>query len=198
MGTQGGNDCLCLDGFYRANLTHPGDCENKNECNNALDFTCQANSECRDTHGSYACDCNDGFVAGFDITGNAVCNDVDECKGEVSCPENSSCRNNFGSWGCACDIGYENDPDSEECVSTTDCGSEIDTCNGDFDECKDELDNCHDNAKCTNTPGSFECECEGEYSGDGETCIICPSLECWTFDAGTNTCTPKDECSTLE
>jgi len=279
--TQGGNLCLCLDGFYRANLTHPGDCENKNECNNALDFTCQANSECRDTHGSYACDCNDGFVAGFDIAGNAVCNDVDECKGEVSCPENSSCRNNFGSWGCACDIGYENDPDSEECVSTTDCGSSIDTCNGDFeeckeldgadlfecvceqgyeydadgkcidaddckngnvkcdtknshcetnvagwascvcdngfleetltaadnstynvcndiDECKDELDNCHDNAKCTNTPGSYECECEGEYSGDGETCIICPSLECWTFDAGTNTCTPRDECSTLE
>merc|ERR1712227_643126 len=119
---------------------------------------------------------------------------ADDCKnGNVKCDtKNSHCETNDAGWAsCVCDQGF-----LEETLTAAD-NSTYKVCN-DIDECKDELDNCHDNAKCTNTPGSFECECEGEYSGDGETCIICPSLECWTFDAGTNTCTPKDECSTLE
>ena len=42
----------------------------------------------------------------------------------------------------------------------------------DIDECAEGIDNCHPNAFCTNTEGSFICECnqfEG-YFDDGENC----------------------------
>ena len=37
----------------------------------------------------------------------------------------------------------------------------------DIDECAEEQENCHDNATCTNTPGSFSCDCRPGYEGDG-------------------------------
>ena len=40
----------------------------------------------------------------------------------------------------------------------------------DIDECVLGTDNCDDNATCTNTMGSFECECLPGYTGDGVTC----------------------------
>ena len=40
----------------------------------------------------------------------------------------------------------------------------------DINECELELDNCSPNAACTNTIGSFECECLSGFSGDGMTC----------------------------
>ena len=29
---------------------------------------------------------------------------------------------------------------------------------------------CHDNATCTNTDGSYKCQCKNGYSGDGMDC----------------------------
>ena len=40
----------------------------------------------------------------------------------------------------------------------------------DIDECTEESDNCDDNAICTNTDGSFTCECESGFSGNGVQC----------------------------
>ena len=40
----------------------------------------------------------------------------------------------------------------------------------DIDECVEETDNCDDNAICTNTDGSFTCECESGFSGNGVQC----------------------------
>ena len=40
----------------------------------------------------------------------------------------------------------------------------------DIDECRLGTDDCDDNAKCDNTPGSFECTCNEGYSGDGKNC----------------------------
>ena len=41
----------------------------------------------------------------------------------------------------------------------------------DINECNNlEDNNCHKNAICTNTNGSFTCQCENGYTGNGTTC----------------------------
>lgn len=40
----------------------------------------------------------------------------------------------------------------------------------DVNECTTGLWPCSDNAQCTNTMGSFECECFSNYTGDGMQC----------------------------
>lgn len=43
----------------------------------------------------------------------------------------------------------------------------------DIDECAQETHNCDDSrrATCSNNAGSFDCNCNSGYSGNGETCI---------------------------
>ena len=40
----------------------------------------------------------------------------------------------------------------------------------DEDECTLDKDDCHENATCTDAVGSFTCECNPGYSGDGKNC----------------------------
>ena len=45
----------------------------------------------------------------------------------------------------------------------------------DKNECDDGVNplgthNCDGNATCTNTEGSYSCECNGGYTGDGTSC----------------------------
>ena len=41
----------------------------------------------------------------------------------------------------------------------------------DINECNNEEDNnCHKYSICTNTNGSFTCQCQNEYIGNGTTC----------------------------
>ena len=40
----------------------------------------------------------------------------------------------------------------------------------DIDECSASQDNCHINASCSNTEGSYGCQCVPGFTGDGFTC----------------------------
>ena len=40
----------------------------------------------------------------------------------------------------------------------------------DINECQVRTDNCHTNALCTDTIGSFRCDCQIGYYGDGANC----------------------------
>ena len=40
----------------------------------------------------------------------------------------------------------------------------------DIDECAMKTHNCHDNATCIDTTGSFSCECEAGFTGNGAYC----------------------------
>ena len=41
----------------------------------------------------------------------------------------------------------------------------------DFNECASpETNECDSNAQCTNTEGSYSCQCLGGYRGDGKNC----------------------------
>ena len=41
----------------------------------------------------------------------------------------------------------------------------------DINECEANNHNCDENAICTNTVGSFSCDCRSPYLGDGLTCL---------------------------
>ena len=47
--------------------------------------------------------------------------------------------------------------------------SEKESC-ADVNECFGILNNCHENAFCTNSEASFNCQCNIGYEGDGVTC----------------------------
>ena len=44
------------------------------------------------------------------------------------------------------------------------------SCILDIDECAIGNDTCHDNATCTNTDGSFDCDCVRGFMGNGSFC----------------------------
>ena len=50
----------------------------------------------------------------------------------------------------------------------------------DIDECDDNTHGCHLDASCINQPGSYECICNPQYTGDGFNCecmqVYCLSL----------------------
>jgi len=53
-------------------------------------------------------------------------------------------------------------------------------CDVDIDECALGTDDCDDNAKCTNTIGSFTCVCRADFTGDGKTCNPLITLDSWS------------------
>ena len=40
----------------------------------------------------------------------------------------------------------------------------------DIDECTTQTHDCSANGVCTNAEGSFQCECQPGFTGDGKTC----------------------------
>ncbi|XP_047136398.1 uncharacterized protein LOC100212257 isoform X2 [Hydra vulgaris] len=85
----------------------------------------------------------------------------------------------------------------------------------DIDECALKMNNCSTNATCFNTPGSFFCQCNSGFSGDGQLCndinecllntscalnAICENVpgswncNCQTGWNGTN---PKNNCTDI-
>ena len=40
----------------------------------------------------------------------------------------------------------------------------------DIDECSTQTHDCSENGACTNAEGSFQCECQPGFTGDGKTC----------------------------
>ena len=58
----------------------------------------------------------------------------------------------------------------------------------DIDECQSGDFDCDDNAECSNTPGSYQCDCRAGYSGNG---MICTDIdECLNDPCDMNaTCT---------
>ena len=57
----------------------------------------------------------------------------------------------------------------------------IDDC-ADKDECLDWHHGCHEMATCTNTRGSFTCECNEGWKGDGRHCA--DDNQCYNGETG--------------
>src|SRR5690554_5014641 len=158
------------------------------------------------------CLCPSGYTLDEDTQS---CVDVDECDEDLhDCDANARCENTPGSFECHCEEGYEGY--GQQCTSQCPSGYTLEedtqSC-VDVDECDEDLHDCDANARCENTPGSFECHCEDGYEGDGQQCTsLCPSdcsddSTCQSVDGellcvcndgyqgdGT-TCTDLNECS---
>jgi len=176
---EDGYNCICNPGFTEIDdPDKPGQkiCKDNDECDaNDPTHTCDTNADCTNIDGSFTCKCKYGYSGSGQ---KDDCTDIDECKtmGAAACPKaNSECKNYEGRHDCPCVAGYKEQ--NGVCV--------------DRDECTDGSNECSVNANCHNTVGGYTCTCHGEYEGDGKTCLMCPSDECWTYDKSKQACTIK-------
>lgn len=120
-----------------------------------MPFLCR-NGRCRNTIGSFTCDCVDGYVMTAD---GQHCRDVDECLDPLShCRPPGKCQNLMGSYTCTCPPGYRVSANNTDCI--------------DIDECYENEDICEDGT-CINTEGGVICECPEGFvlSGNGMKCV---------------------------
>ncbi|CAB4022465.1 fibropellin-1-like isoform X1, partial [Paramuricea clavata] len=100
---------------------------------------------------------------------------VASCRGEVNECQNGGTMiwHSVKTFGCLCGKGYEGE-----------------ICEKDIDECSNKLANeCDINANCTNTAGSYNCQCHIGWSGKGKNCSDID--ECCE---GNFTCHPNATC----
>uniref|UniRef100_A0A8C7FJT0 Nidogen 2 n=1 Tax=Oncorhynchus kisutch TaxID=8019 RepID=A0A8C7FJT0_ONCKI len=138
---------------------------------------CDTTAQCLPGEGQqYQCQCATGYMGD-----GRNCYDVDECvEGIGLCGANAHCVNLPGSHRCQCQSGY--DRLSGCCFQFT-----IAACNPlniklaqyipqirslscpYLDECRSQP--CHPQATCSNTLGSFQCQCQYDFQGDGFQCV---------------------------
>ncbi|CBY12580.1 unnamed protein product [Oikopleura dioica] len=161
-------------------------CGDINECDlNACDEVTQI---CKNSAGSFKCECRRGFENIAEGTGPA-CQDINECEMANNCSLNSECVNSFGSYSCSCLSGYK----KNEALQEDALESEIffDKCI-DIDECEEPELSCPDsNSYCVNFEGSFECSCLRGFVLENGNCKSRRVNECLL---GTHSCDVNAEC----
>ncbi|VDM44384.1 unnamed protein product [Toxocara canis] len=171
--------CRCFPGFTGEPPQMP--CTDVDECERNLD-DCHSSARCWNFIGGYTCFCETGFRK----DSNGVCVDIDECRERAgsSCHPRAVCTNLPGSYSCVCTAGYVGDGytciplEKRHCTpeewEKMDCGrNHLCLVDGrDIDECADpETNVCHADAICKNIVGSFMCQCQPGFKGDGFECL---------------------------
>ncbi|XP_059409056.1 adhesion G protein-coupled receptor E5-like isoform X2 [Carassius carassius] len=136
---------------------------------------CGDNARCFNTHGSYYCNCNEGFQAETHnfTQETGQCRDINEClEGKHECPGIMKCVNNIGSYNCSCPKGYKPSRLDGDCE--------------DINECSDRHI-CGTNAQCYNVEGSYSCVCNQGYSNYGNKQSKCIEMSCDHFKAESDT-----------
>ena len=164
---DGSYDCQCKSGYIEVD----GVCHDENECQ--FDHPCHFQAECINSNGTFHCECKKGFDGNGDhCTDAAICRANRECAPGIACV-----WDDFGStYECGCKKGFLLNPTETKC--------------NDIDECEGHsiCDEFHYTV-CTNSPGSFSCECQEGFVGSFQDCADID--ECSTTS---HTCHPHAHC----
>ncbi|KAL6034242.1 hypothetical protein STEG23_009311 [Scotinomys teguina] len=184
--TKGSFTCHCHPGYViRKEATG---CSDLDECA-IQQHRCDPRADCLNTVGSYHCTCQPGFVGD-----GLFCKDVDECENPAKCI-NGLCVNTPGSYLCSCPQDFQLNPSGAGCVAEyrTLCPggkgfrpNPITVILEDINECQ-ELPRLCQGGNCTNTFGTFQCECPLGYSLREDTCTCEDINECLNLPG---TCLP--------
>ncbi|VTJ53857.1 Hypothetical predicted protein [Marmota monax] len=149
---------------------------------------CPPNSECVN---ATACRCKPGFASSStEIFTDPleICDDINECVPpmKVSCGNYSDCQNVEGSYYCMCSPGYGLLSGAKKFTNERE-----NTCQ-DVDECKQNPRICKGRSTCTNTQGSYTCQCLPGFEINPEDPKLCTDVnEC---TSGQNPCHKSTHC----
>ena len=114
--------------------------------------------------------------------------DIDECSADSSpCDENADCTNSDGSYRCTCKQGftgngavcegmiqysffYRRDWNGQKIAYDSFPSFRFLFHHSDIDECSADSNPCDENADCTNSDGSYTCNCKQGFKGNGTVC----------------------------
>ncbi|CAG0881855.1 unnamed protein product [Darwinula stevensoni] len=156
--------CKCETGYLGDPPTHP--CKGKSflfrffsltnahvdECL-SLQHPCGINAKCFNLPGGFYCECPSPLVGDPTVTCMSPCDGVD-------CGPHAQCKPQGLEALCICDDGWSYDP------------ARIDAGCMDINECNPRIGPsgmCGENAICTNTLGSYSCQCPPGFSGNPYT-----------------------------
>ena len=169
--------CICRRGYDR---DVAGQCGDVNECLSGQNV-CGINAFCKNLPGSYDCICPQGFsgnpfVSCQQCAAGAACSclppyqlgtdgqcQLSGCQSSSECQAPAQCVKIAGGVSyCACPTGYQPDPTGTgRCV-------DVDECRVSFPKA------CGEGAVCTNTQGSYTCQCPDGLSGDPSVGVCLP------------------------
>lgn len=154
--------CTCRSGFT-GNAFSPIGCQDINECEAN---PCAMGAVCKNFPGHFQCECPGNFSGDPYINGCIVSRLPNECNNVNPCPSGEQCITHEGENVCVCTQGYYRNKETQICE--------------DINECTEHGRNpCGLNAICKNLPGSYECKCPPEYSGNPyNLCEICNDIKC--------------------
>ena len=119
---------------------------------------CGLHGTCINSPGDYACECEEGYTPTYD---SKDCEDINECKGDLTVCNNGNCVNMDGTYACECHAGYELNAAGDQCTDINECESDDENviiCLG---------------GECQNTIGSRKCICPENFTlvPTGEGCV---------------------------
>ncbi|XP_048651082.1 adhesion G protein-coupled receptor E2-like isoform X4 [Marmota marmota marmota] len=156
--------CRCKPGFASSSVevftNFLDTCHDINECLLPRKVSCGYFADCHNVQGSYYCTCSPGFelrsgAKKFTNASENTCQDINECllPRKESCGYFADCHNVQGSYYCTCFPGFELLSGAKNFTNASE-----NTCQ-DMDECSSGQHKCHRSTTCTNTWGSYLCQC---------------------------------------